>query len=478
MNVDFYTFSKRINSTAQPTGGASYSCVLKSASSVTAPRISLVWGGTGNPSAYNYAYIADYGRFYWVNNWTFADRQWTAELSVDVLATYKSQIGAASKYVLRAAADYDYKVIDRLYPAKADNYYAVGTGSWGFSTLSVGGVYIIGVIGAGNTYTAGGVGLYQADTGQAQTIIANAYNAMNGIINSRPAVTTPSSVEDGLKLLGNIADWLGDAVIRCTGKVSDFLTSLMWFPFAFPGGSQVSVNLGLVTSGGTAQQLTGLIYSHDTAVSLSGLYPGLDLDAWKNIAPFASFYVEAPPFGIIELDTLDLWHFTGLRLNLRVDALSGGGLLRIYGTATGQTDVLLAQRTAQVGVSIPLAGNAIAPLSAASGVAAAIGAAYTENFVGAAAALGSALDSVGRPSKESGGSGGMASILGDFHVYARFTKPVDADIAEHGRPLCQIRTLNTLSGYIQCRDGDISAPGTASELAQLESYLTGGFFYE
>ena len=154
MNVDFYTFSKRINSTAQPTGGASYSCVIKSPSSVTAPSISIVWGGSGNPSAYNYAYIADYGRFYWVNNWTFADRQWTADLSVDVLATYKSQIGAASKYVLRAASDYDYKVIDRLYPAKADNYYAVGSGSWGFSTLSVGGVYIIGVIGAGNTYTA------------------------------------------------------------------------------------------------------------------------------------------------------------------------------------------------------------------------------------------------------------------------------------------------------------------------------------
>ena len=72
----------------------------------------------------------------------------------------------------------------------------------------------------------------------------------------------------------------------------------------------------------------------------------------------------------------------------------------------------------------------------------------------------------------------MASILGDFHVYARFTKPVDADNAELGRPLCAVRTLGTLSGFIQCKDGDVSAPATAEELQSIENYLTGGFFYE
>lgn len=469
MQVVFYTFSKRVNSTARPTGGASYSCIIKSPSSVIAPQISLVWQGSGNPSAYNYAYIADFGRYYWVRNWAYGDRQWMADMTVDVLASYKAQIGAASKYVLRAASDFNYKVVDRMYPAKVENDYVSGSGSWGFNTLTSGGVYIIGVIGGGNTATAGGVGLYQADTAQAQAIISGAYNAMNGILNNKP---TTSNVPDWL-------DWMGDSLVRCTGKVSDFLTSLMWFPFAFPGGSQVQVNMGLVYNGGQAQALTGLIYDHDTLMNLAGVFPGPELDSWKNVAPFASVYLEAPPFGLIELDTLDLIQCTQLRLNLRVDALSGGGLLRVYGNLGPQgSDILLAQRTAQVGVSIPLAGNAVAPLSAATGVASAIGAAYTDNFVGAAAALGSALDAMGRPSKESGGSGGMAAILGDVKIYARITKPVDQDNAELGRPLCEVRTLNTLSGFIQCRDGEISAPATAQELSEIESYLTGGFFYE
>lgn len=126
MNVNFYTFTKRINSTAQPSGGTSYSCILKEPTSVAAPEIALIWNGSSNPTAYNYAYIADFRRYYWVNNWTYKDRQWVARLAVDPLASFKSEIGASAKYVLRAASDYDPEAIDTLYPATAD-YAAEGT---------------------------------------------------------------------------------------------------------------------------------------------------------------------------------------------------------------------------------------------------------------------------------------------------------------------------------------------------------------
>ena len=120
MNVYFYTFSKRINSTAQPTGGTLHTVTLKTPSSVMTPTISLVWSGSGSPAAYNYAYISDYGRYYWVSNWTFSDRQWTATLNVDVLASYKTQIGGSSKYILRAADSSAWsgslEVLDTSYP--------------------------------------------------------------------------------------------------------------------------------------------------------------------------------------------------------------------------------------------------------------------------------------------------------------------------------------------------------------------------
>lgn len=121
MTITFYTFAKRVNSTAQPSAaGADYAVTIKDGSSAINPTISLKWTGSGSPVAYNYAYCSDWGRYYWVNNWTYYDRQWTAELNVDVLATYKSQIGASSQYVVRSASNYDTAIVDGLYPTKAE----------------------------------------------------------------------------------------------------------------------------------------------------------------------------------------------------------------------------------------------------------------------------------------------------------------------------------------------------------------------
>ena len=116
MNVTFYNFSKRRNSTKRPSGGTSYTCLLKEDTSTARPSIAIKWNGSSSaPAGFNYCYIPDFGRYYWVNSWTYSERQWIAACSVDVLATYKTEIGGSSKYVLRAASDYDPEVIDTLY---------------------------------------------------------------------------------------------------------------------------------------------------------------------------------------------------------------------------------------------------------------------------------------------------------------------------------------------------------------------------
>lgn len=480
MTVDFYTFSKRINSTARPTGGASYTCVLKTASSVMNPVIALQWGGSGSPAAYNYAYISDYGRYYWVSNWTFADRQWVAELSVDVLATYKTEIGAASKYVLRAADSTAWSgsldVIDNVYPATAKKKYTLKTGTWSDWGS---GIYVVGIIGAGNTAQAGGIGLYQADAAQAHTIIANAYNAMSGIVNGIPTVTTPTSVEDGLELLADFISWVGDAALRVTGRVSDYITSMMYFPFSFPGGSPETVEMGLIGSGaGTAQSLTGLTKQITATITLSDI--GAPVGASYNMPPYKSIWLSVPPFGSFQLDPADIWGSSTLRLVMNVDALSGAGMLyvQVNDPDTAGQYIMIAQRTAQVGVQIPIAGNNTAPLSMASGAMAAIGAAASENYVGMLAGIGTMANAANGVSKNSGGSAGLAALTGEIQLFYRYLDPTDADVPEIGEPVCKVLTISALSGFVQCRDGEISAPGTAAELQQIESYLTGGFFYE
>ena len=121
MQAIFYTFTKRINSTAVPaSGGTSYNIILKEDSGLLQPEIFLKWTGSGSPCAFNYVHIPDFQRYYWISNWTYSERQWGASLSVDVLASWKTQIGAAEKYVLRSYAESDPHVLDKLYPAKAE----------------------------------------------------------------------------------------------------------------------------------------------------------------------------------------------------------------------------------------------------------------------------------------------------------------------------------------------------------------------
>lgn len=473
MQVVFYTFSKRVNSTARPSGGASYSVILKSPSSVIEPQISLVWTGSGSPTAYNYAYIADFGRYYWVRNWAYGDRQWMAQLQVDTLASWKPQIGAATKYILRAAdqtaRESSRDVIDSFYPAKASKVYRrlVGNfdGGWGSS-----GNYVMGVIGAGNTVNAGGIGLYQATAAQAHTIISRAYNAMSVKAADRPV----SGAFDGEWI-----KWLGDCLIRCTGKISDFITSMMYFPFSFDVGNDTDVYMGLIETGnGQAKPITSLLKQFNCTISL------LDLleppESTYNVKPFKEVWLSVPPFGSIELDTADLYGITTLNLLCVVDALSGAGILYVKipnPTVEGQY-ITIAQRTAQVGVQIPIAGNQTQPLSVATGAMTAIGSALTENYIGAAAGIGSMINASNNAVRNSGGSGGLAALVGDIELFYRRFIPVQTSISEFGAAICNNYRLDTLSGYIQTRDGDIEAPATAAELQQIESYLTGGFFYE
>lgn len=76
---------------------------------------------------------------------------------------------------------------------------------------------------------------------------------------------------------------------------------------------------------------------------------------------------------------------------------------------------------------------------------------------------------------------GSGSLISDVYVNLLevFADVVEDDNPEFGRPLCKVKAISTQSGFVLCADGDIFAPGaTPSEKDQIESYLTGGFFYD
>ena len=121
MVVNFWTFSKRKNSTSKPTGNAAFTfsnVLLKDECGIISPVIEIYESAAFNPYNLNYAYIDSFHRYYFVSDWVWIVGRWECRLTVDVLASFKTEIGDADKYILRSAHTYNADIIDSFYPTK------------------------------------------------------------------------------------------------------------------------------------------------------------------------------------------------------------------------------------------------------------------------------------------------------------------------------------------------------------------------
>lgn len=483
MNVIFYNFAKRENSTAVPSGsGTSYTCILKEGSNVLTPTIMLKWGGSGYP-AFNYAKIAHFSsRYYWVTDWHFENRMWTAHLRVDVLASYKTTIGSSSKYVLRSASEENKDVIDTLYPAKAT--YTQGSQSInnGLTYFGNGGVYVLACV---NDQTINYADtqpplLYEMPAKGVQDVMHNVIDSFEGAaddLNTAAGLDFKDAITMILKAPG-----------RIFSDINQFVKSVTWFPCEFTGtASPVYVGKYSVSAYG-GKQITNPIWSNAMIdVNISGFVPAT-ASKWKYAEPYASYYLNAPPFGIIPIPSEDIINGNTLRMALSIDALSG--LARLIVKIRMGTDPIttrdIADRTAQIGITYPFGGSTPDYASGIAG-AGAMGAAVAMMEAGTggaglvlAGAIGTAAKGLGYNGFSGGGfSGGTLGIQPTWSLNWRYFDPVDQDPTEQGYPLCKVKTINTLSGYVKVADGDIAnGAATQAELAEVKQYLEGGFFYE
>lgn len=115
----FKNVNKKTNSTFQPSESdpltyTDFTCTLKDGTSILDPVFDIYLSFDDNPAAlgYNYCKVPALNRYYFVHDWKYALGVWTASCSVDVLASYKTDIGSLTKYVLRSASNYDPFILD------------------------------------------------------------------------------------------------------------------------------------------------------------------------------------------------------------------------------------------------------------------------------------------------------------------------------------------------------------------------------
>lgn len=487
ITVNLYTFAKKVNSTGRPsTSPLTLDCVLKDSCSIIYPVIGIDRGITWNPSSYNYAQISAFHRYYYVNDWSFAEGLWWAALSVDALATWKDSILSSTAYVSRASKQYDGSIGDVLYPAEckyenAINSYWQSDGQTPWRSDFNSGFYVVGIV-----------------NNDSQSIGAVSYYAFTPLefANFKALVLTDTTWTG----IATTNPDIGDNLYRSLFNPIQYISSVNWFPLLYEaslGPAITSLNFGWWTINNVScRRLSSYSVTLSSALNVPAHPQAVYRGMYLNSSPFSKYRLFAPPFGEFELDGSLLYdnlynasHITTINCYIHVDLISGNGSLTVITNAStpgneGKT-MLLAQ--ALVAVPIQIAqitsdhmGELRNLVNTTSGI---ISSAFHADVGGAisTAANGvlNAIEMSVQHPMTAGNNGSLVIYWQKFRLECLYYVMVQDAVQERGRPLCQERTLSELSpGYIQTVGSHIPIAGSEQEISAVNTALDGGVFLE
>lgn len=442
------------------------------------------------PDTYNYAYIQAFGRYYFIVDCIWSEPFWEIRMAVDVLASWKTEIGLEDHYILRTnstTTDFDPLITDTMYPATngyttRDDTIASDPFHSAMSQGIAGGTYVVGIISGEVSNSVGAITYYAMTPYQ--------FGLLKQMLFSQQNLINMEIIDRGGHPL---VDDMSPEILKTMYNPYQYIISSLWFPFldsVLVDSDEVhSIKIGWWSYDLDGLQIRAQVVSFYQTQVLTNHPQAATRGTYLNYAPYRRASLIGR-FGDIPLDMSYYSQASNtVALKYDVDLITGQCKTHIgYQTGSGALthneyymtrEFLLAVpiQIAQVGVDY--LGVAVTAVDTAANVA---GNALSLNIAGtvSAAAHGiyNTLQST-MPQLETGGSNG--SFIGAYteaHLITHYFHIVDEDIAHKGRPLCQIRTLNTLSGYVLCADGEISVPCLDSEKDIISDFLTSGFFWE
>ena len=540
----YTNFTKRKNSLKVPQAATikiEVDCKLKTPCNILNPviEISQTPSTQANVKYYNYAYIPDYARYYFIESWQFDGSLVRAWLKCDVLASHRAAILNSSQYVLRSTSGYSGFIKDTKYPIKAASptetgYHAVNPLQPPVSEPT--GVFVIGVVSNSASLTG------------CVTYYALSYTDMLQYMSNIFTLQTQ---------WGSGGQDLADGLKKAITDPMQYIVSAIWLPYVV----QDFTTRGLVTATSTIPTgydtvtITGSAYRFNDSVNIDFTNViTLSIPAhpqsgargnYLNYEPFSRYFLSFYPFcGKIEIDSTML-RGGSIYLVYTVDLRTGKGILNVTCDYTGSSysdwraTKPIRVIEAQVGVNIPLAAiHTALPSSVGEYITNTIiavgsdfagtqqkkttfGQKLKDGFKGAWETLktGAALASTTNPASQeqlisnyvdtidtldtSGigqdladiasnslamkstvemvGSQGTLSFFNRQIIvfWGEFYPVADDNNALYGRPLCETKTLSTLSGFCMCDNPSLEGSGAfLPEKLEIENMLQTGVFIE
>ena len=506
--LEFYKLAKKTNSTMIPDANTPKKVItgyLREPCSVIEPVIKIdakfayAENPTIRPFEWTYCYWTEANRYYFVTDWVWQEGLWEVHMKEDVLASFRTEIGNSSEYVLRTDSEgeeFNGTITDTTYPATTEVETVSVAQQTPFTDNINSGCFIVGIISQEQANAVGAITYYVMTSTQfgalKNMLLTNENLKVMGILDAQ-----------GLPLIQDISA----EVLKTLYNPFQYIASCLFFPF--PSSlidSHELVNVTSIDIGWWTYNLSGARLCTSHASAREGMFEfkehpqAGDRGYYLNYEPYTKRYLVGR-FGTVAIDSMAYQLDDDITVAYEIDLISGLCRTEI-GRTRDENFTLLTVREFMLAVPIQLAQvgadylgfltNAIKTvpsIMAGEALGGSIGAvaggplgATAGAFVGGLAfGAGGIYNTIksGMPIMETSGSNGsFLSASQQTRCVTQFFTIVDEDLAHRGRPLCEIRTINTLSGFILCADGELDISCYDTEKKAINSFLTTGFFWE
>ena len=524
-NIKFYAFNKKPNSTKVPDDSSAipFVCKIKDESSIMSPVIELHYMVENFTTSYNYCYIDEFKRYYFIDDKIRNQNVWTIYTHCDVFASFKSSILNSIQYVIRSSSSYDGSIIDNLYlnkfntegvNARAVRYRGYTDSNEDFlpdcvrcfdyngnnevpaAVFNMGindGYFVLGITGSDN---ATGTSFYIMPYSVFKAFIKKAFTL------------NPSDMSD-------VSSGLANAIY----DPLSYITMCKWYPHVrydvLDIVTEIYVGRYKIDTFGTAYELPAMNTARYTFDITIPKHDNSTSRKYLNVSPFSEISLYFEPFGIIPIDSTKVLNDSELHVEFDVDYTNGIASLKVnQKSGLPLQNPIIASSTADYGVTIPIStlaydwkgglimsGMQLVKDVVSNSSMSATGKKPTymtdsaweqrQGYIQEHTAqnmdiINSALDIAGSALGQLQTVGTVGSFLsfnsGAPMLYVWYIDQTEYDDARFGRPLYQKRRLSSLSGMCVCLNATIDSYYSPRPLKPEEdailSGLNGGVYIE
>lgn len=465
MKVLFYVHNKRINSLKLPADGIEISCVLKESATITAPVLELKFG---TRPTYNYAYIPDFSRYYYVNEWTYNKGIWSCSLSVDVLTSWREHILGTNAYVEYSSSTYSKNITDNRMIASEEKLYSNWEEPSENAFFTINGSYILSVI----------------------STDANGFNGACAVY----ALTQQQLTEFSATITAqDFLDGVWEGIKKSFLNPFDAIVSCRWIPFSYESLNGEEKEIVVVYAG---TEVNGKLLKNNIVRSNLGTRIPIrtaNID-YTDAPPFTTGVLYLPFVGTVPIDLSAMYPSYYLHVGIYCDVVTGD----VVYTVSSDAGFVLSTYSGNCATQIPLSNNmvdSLGLLASSSGIIGGIASTVVGIIKKDPKLIKSGMGAVGigtageirSAEVHTQTNGAISSRIGAYVQTTIELTIIRSAVIDHygterkniiGLPCFRTLLLNSLSGFCQCSGASVSAPATDNELLEINTYLDGGIYIE